>query len=489
MDSVSDECDKTGISSFLYEFLLNGRRRIKFYKFSRILLVIIFTVIYKDMSSDLSGVVAIPVATESDPPPPPDDQHPDNIAAASAASNNTLVSQNTQRVSQRPRRRSISPNSPLIVLSSDANITKEQIEQHYRDRIDTIVNSHSQSMSRLRVELLKAREEAGDDDFDPRMTSGRVYTDRKGNRRRANAVTIAYVKEFMNDEYSDAGFNMSTSMDILAVYLKAQKILYTEAKVYCEQQLNMLMLPAICISALCTLLSLALQQVIAGPYIISSLTAINSFILALISYLKLDAKAEAHKTTAYNYNRLLTICEFESGKIMFFRKDSDKKDNESDEKEQKIDWYAQMLSLVIDIEKRIGEIQDTNKFMLPQYIRYNFRKLNEQNLFSKVKNLQLTELNLLNDLKNSLRKFREKEYPFLNNNKLSQDLSKLSETSDTNLIKKEFIKATADKEEKMNLIIAHRKQYLELEKDFDTEINSYVNRSLGRRCGCNWLKS
>ena len=445
------------------------------------------------MSSDLSGATAITVGTESDPPPPPDDQHPDNIAVAT--NENTLVSQNTQRVSQRPRRRSISPNSPLIVLSSDANITKEQIEQHYRDRIDTIVNLHNQSMSRLRVELIRAREEAGDDDFDPRMTGGRVYTDRNGNRRRANAVTIAYVKEFMNDEYSDAGFNMSTSMDILAVYLKAQKILYTEAKVYCEQQLNMLMLPAICVSALCTLLSLALQQVIAGPYIISSLTAINSFILALISYLKLDAKAEAHKTTAYNYNRLLTICEFESGKIMFFRKDGDKKekpkksDSENDDKDQKIDWYAQMLSLVTDIEKRIGEIQDTNKFMLPQYIRYNFRKLNEQNLFSKVKNLQLTELNLLNDLKNSLRKFREKEYPFLNNNKLSQDLSKLSETSDTDLIKKEFIKATADKEEKMKLIIAHRKQYLELEKDFDIEINSYVNRSMGRRCGCNWLKS
>ena len=180
---------------------------------------------------------------------------------------------------------------------------------------------------------------------------------------------------------------------------------------------------------------------------------------------------------------------------MFFRKDGDKKekpkksDSENDDKDQKIDWYAQMLSLVTDIEKRIGEIQDTNKFMLPQYIRYNFRKLNEQNLFSKVKNLQLTELNLLNDLKNSLRKFREKEYPFLNNNKLSQDLSKLSETSDTDLIKKEFIKATADKEEKMKLIIAHRKQYLELEKDFDIEINSYVNRSMGRRCGCNWLKS
>jgi hypothetical protein len=224
------------------------------------------------------------------------------------------------------------------------------------------------------------------------LTSPTGPTDGK---RRTKAVTISYVKDFMKTEYSDAGFNMSTSMDILGVYIKAQKILYTEAKVYCEQQLNMLMLPAIFVSSLCTLLSLALQSITAGPYVISSLTAVNSFILALISYLKLDAKAEAHKTSAYNYNRLLTICEFESGKIMFF-----KKDNQDEEK------YTEMLNLVVDIEKRIGEIQDTNKFILPQYIRYNFRTLNEQNLFSKVKKLQLTELRLLNELKISLRTFR-----------------------------------------------------------------------------------
>jgi len=316
---------------------------------------------------------------------------------------------------------------------------------------------------------------------EPLGPTGFTGTMNEKKRRRQDAVTISYVKDFMKTEYSDAGFNMSTSMDILGVYIKAQKILYTEAKVYCEQQLNMLMLPAIFVSSLCTLLSLALQNITAGPYVISSLTAINSFILALISYLKLDAKAEAHKTSAYNYNRLLTICEFESGKIMFF-----KKDNQDEEK------YTEMLNLVTEIEKRIGEIQDTNKFILPQYIRYNFRTLNEQNLFSKVKNLQLTELRLLNDLKISLRTFREKEYPFLNDVKLDKDMEKLTTTSDTDPKKQELIAATQDKEKKMDEIIEHRKQYLTLENDFNEEINSYIekaNNSRCRHCRCNWLKT
>jgi hypothetical protein len=52
--------------------------------------------------------------------------------------------------------------------------------------------------------------------------------------------------------------NNSLICDILAMYLKGQKILYTEAKTHCEQRLNFLMLPAIFITAVCTILSLAL---------------------------------------------------------------------------------------------------------------------------------------------------------------------------------------------------------------------------------------
>jgi hypothetical protein len=293
-------------------------------------------------------------------------------------------------------------------------------------------------------------------------------------------ATISYVKRFMNEDYSDAGFNMSTSMDIIAVYIKAQKILYTEAKVYCEQQLNMLMLPAICISALCTLLSLALQNQTAGPYVISGLTAVNSFLLALISYLKLDAKAEAHKTSAYHYSKLLTICEFQSGKIMFFKRD--------DSPDYFVALYNEMLKLIVDIEKKIEEIQDTNKFILPQYIRYNFRTLNEQNLFSKVKNLQLKELELLNELKISLRRFHEKQQSFLDDNN-TISLKKLAAVPDDDPKKKEYLDANTEKETRMKAIISHRTSYLTLEKDFEKEINDYVKKSKEYRCGCNWLKS
>lgn len=301
---------------------------------------------------------------------------------------------------------------------------------------------------------------------------------------------INYVKKFMKEDYSDECFKMSTSLDILAVYLKAQKILYTESKVYCEQQLNMLMLPAISISTMCTILSVALQGLTPGPYVVSGLAAVNSFILAIVSYLKLDAKAEAHKTTAYQYSQLLTMCEFNSGKFMFFNEESKSGNSEHTGitiNEQKTP-EDKLKDILENVQTKIEEIQDTNKFMLPQYIRYNLRSLNETNLFSKVKQLQLLELDLMNTLKSDLRKVHEKQIKFVDSN-YELDLVKLAETPDDNEEKREYMKRVQDKENTIKSIFEHRKKYLELEESFKKEIDNYINKSKNGCFRCNWLKS
>jgi len=284
-----------------------------------------------------------------------------------------------------------------------------------------------------------------------------------------NAVT--------NDETgNDNPISLSTSLDILAVYIKGQKLLYTEAKVYCEQQLNMLMLPAIFISALCTLLSLALQAQPSGPYIVSGFTAVNSFILALISYLKLDAKAEAHKTSAYQYDKIRTICEFNSGKIMFFLK------NESFETIEK-----RISGIVDEIQKKVEEIKDTNKFILPQHIRFNFNILYTQNLFSDVKALQLHELLLLTDLKRIENDIIDIEARIkcIETEKVRYDAVELQKN----------IKYRWDRRGERDVlrkrIIAHRKKYLNLEAVFQKEINKFMLMATETRCCnlCSWLKT
>ena len=53
----------------------------------------------------------------------------------------------------------------------------------------------------------------------------------------------------LKDSFNYKESNHSTICDIIGMYLKGQKILYTEAKTLCEQRLNYLMLPTICITA------------------------------------------------------------------------------------------------------------------------------------------------------------------------------------------------------------------------------------------------
>ena len=43
------------------------------------------------------------------------------------------------------------------------------------------------------------------------------------------------------------------------------------------------------------------------------LNAWISFLLAVVSYMKLDAQAEAHKISAHQYDKLQSVCEFSSG--------------------------------------------------------------------------------------------------------------------------------------------------------------------------------
>jgi len=283
----------------------------------------------------------------------------------------------------------------------------------------------------------------------------------KKNRR------IKDVKVIIDEEYNDKDYIISTSLDILSLYIKGQRVLYTEAKVYCEQQLNMLMLPAIFVSAVCTVLSVGLKDLTAGVYIVSGLTAVNSFILSIISYLKLDAKAEAHKTSAYMYDKLGAVCEFNSGKVLFFKPEPN--DDGTDTAREKV------IKLVGDVEAKITEIKDTNKFILPEVVRYRYKELMTQNLFSNVKKLQIDDLVLKTELKALLNRV---------------DTLREQSQIDTSL-NEELEEAIDAKEKKIIEIIKLRKEYIKLNDDFKELINEQIGNASRRCCWrcTRWLKT
>lgn len=190
------------------------------------------------------------------------------------------------------------------------------------------------------------------------------------------------VDDSLTAAFSTVERNNSTVCDIIAMYLKGQKILYTESKTYCEQYLNLLMLPSIFITVVCSVLNLAIKDVSYAPILVSSLNGFTAFILALINYLKLDAKAEAHRTAAYKFDKLQSELEFTSGKILFVPGAS-----------------SELARVISDTEGNVREIKETNQFILPERIRYTYPTLYSFNVFSEVKKIQNKEMRHVNELK------------------------------------------------------------------------------------------
>jgi hypothetical protein len=123
----------------------------------------------------------------------------------------------------------------------------------------------------------------------------------------------------INELYSDINHKYSSAFDILASYLKGHKIVYMEAKYYCEIHLNFYMLPSILFSTAATVLSSYVSNFLWGPVFISALNGIIAFLLAIVNYLKLDAASEAHKISSHQYDKLQSTVEFTSGSVLLFR--------------------------------------------------------------------------------------------------------------------------------------------------------------------------
>lgn len=271
---------------------------------------------------------------------------------------------------------------------------------------------------------------------------------------------ISRFKEFsslVKDTYWGSKVNNSLTLDLFASYLKGQKILYIEAKTYCEQQLHMFMLPAIFISAVSTVLSLALKDLSFGSIVVASLTGANSFLLSVINYVKLDAKAEAHKTSSYRFDKLQTKCEFFSGKVLFLDKDKHNQDS-------KHDVSMDLNTFIESVEKQIDDIKDSNQFVLPETIRYRYPYLYSANIFTEVKKVRNREKVLRNEL---LMVYSEMEKKENDADLQSRQKSLLSD------------------------VIKIHEEYLKIDDNMNTEIDKYVN-SKKRRCRvgfCDCLKT
>lgn len=259
--------------------------------------------------------------------------------------------------------------------------------------------------------------------------------------------------------YKDFDVNLihrySSALDILASYIKYHVIIYTEASYYCNFKLNVFMVPAILFSTVCSIITGITHNNKNMAIIVASLNGFVAFLIAIINYLKLDASAEAHKISAYQYSKLKNYIEFSSGEILLFQdpiitnksfiseqiqmweknnsvmySDSTLYDLERNKKLKEFHKYKSHLekklidtiqNKIFEIKKSLKNIEDNNNFILPKHINNRYYNIYNINVFSYIKSVENYKLILLNQLRNVKNEIRFYRVLEKNKNGISED--------------------------------------------------------------------
>jgi len=290
----------------------------------------------------------------------------------------------------------------IHLLKNTFNILKNNKKGDRKDDKYTIDISH----------MSESNSDISDSDSDSVQNRNRNRND-NDNLNRYRKLNYRNVESKIDKYYSDINHKYSSALDILASYLKGQKLIYMESKHYCDQRLNKLMMPAILLSTCVTVLASIVSNYGWGYMLISAINAFIAFLLSLVNYFKLDAASEAHKTSAHQYDKLQSSVIFTSGSILLFRdcemeKSLYKTHVSSEEKNvlnvkinnYKKDLEQEMTKKLYEVEKKISEIKEMNQFIIPRDIRMRYPIIYNTNIFSIIKKIDDYRKKTITSLKN-----------------------------------------------------------------------------------------
>jgi hypothetical protein len=234
------------------------------------------------------------------------------------------------------------------------------------------------------------------------------------------------IEQEIEKHYYQTDSLISNELDALITYIKGQKHLFNHSKQYIQRNLNMLILPAILISAFIAVFSSFLEDFYWSHGFIAGLNALVALCISVANYFKLERKSHGYYLTAFQYDKIETSLEFVSSKIAFMKDENDK---------EKI-----ILEKIQETEEKICEIKEWNHSFIPNDVQKNFPIIAHMNIFSFIKRLEsnkkLTFLRFQN-IKNEIRYIQfvfqrdAKELSSEEKNKMQQRLIQLFQTKDS----------------------------------------------------------
>ena len=274
-----------------------------------------------------------------------------------------------------------------------------------------------------------------------------------GSRKKVRLLSFRKLKQKMYNQYDvSIVHKYSTALDLFVRYIQCYHILYSEASYYCNYKLNLFMLPCLFLSTSCSVLMAIQYDGINMPMLLSILNGCVTFLLAMINHLKLDANAEAHKISAYQYAKLKSQIEFHSGELLLYENDpllsnasnggGGGVEGAKDKKEK--EFIQKVHSIIVMIKETLKNVEDNNNFSLPPHILSKYSTIYNMNIFLHIKSIDTYKNIVLNDLRNVKNEMRF--------------YSKMGQTKDESLKEKYMILY-----EKKNRLL---QEFLELNKGY-----------------------
>ena len=334
-------------------------------------------------------------------------------------------------------------NKSFWEANSETDDSTEGIDSNHENEGDIESGEIKRKDNSFRFERYEPNRKTWEEEFnDIRVLTTKnnpIYNEIINNKsRKATYRKLTYddIKKKMSSHYEQSIVHKySSAVDILTCYVKWYCFLFHEASEHCQGQLNRLMLPCIFVSSACSVVAgigsdkwstLGLMVAIANAFV--------SFVLALINFLKLDARSEAHTISVFQYNKVKGYLEFTSCEILLFQNplllnngvmeainewvEMNKKLYYTDKNEfyeqkyQKIQRVYEEKreleqQLVSNVQKKIDEvkkmmkdIKDSNRFIIPKQIIDDYSIIYNINIFTFLKNIDNYKMSILTNLKN-----------------------------------------------------------------------------------------